>query len=946
MVDVWKELGKAVGRALKPLAEMATAVWKSLEDAAGDMAEGFFKGAKDVAAAVGPVVTPAMSGLIEEITETLKPDSPPEEVKKAAEKLTEALLEALAKLVPEKGESPPKLEELLAAVGGIVAANVGLFVGGQAGAMALDAVHPIKALGFRQAVSDVMLSFDMPAMIGPTLQAPIWAGVIAPLRMRMSQKFPYMIPGTGVLAGLRAAGIVEEKDYVEAMSFHALDETWAGRMREGEERMPGFAELRTMVHRGVTTVEDARAALERLRVRGDFIDAYLEVVPSIPSVSDLVRFAVREAFPDAETFEEHYAKMTEWIGRIGFSTYFAEAFWTAHWIIPTTRQADDLLHRGIITEAEHTALYIINDVRPTDIPNLRKLTWSLPGRIDARWLYRWGEIDVEGLRDLLIKGGLDPEYADEVAMATARNQWRSEINRLRDNAKRDHAKGYISTDQLRANLMALGLPATWVEYHVEDAVADRERELKDDKVNALGDAWLKDMISDDELEIRLATIIVDPGALEAELERLYIRRYKKPKPPQETEAEKALKELQKYRISYAILAFKKYAIERDGLVDRLIDAGVDPAVAEARADVETLRRPIARPTEAEIAREKERLRLQSIEERTAIEEFRKELIGADALLDRLRAAEYSEAMATAITQLEIVRVYKPPVPPPPPVIPVVALGVLRKAYREEVITEADFRRELTERRYSPEDIEVMVALERRVIEERHREVPEKIPEVPLSTLRAAFREGIISEEELTAELEARRYTPEDIELLLEVERARIPAPVVPEVSEATLRRAFRDEVIDEAALRAELERRGYSPDDVDMIVAIESQVIEKRHQEVPVKMRIVSEATLRAAFREEIISEAALRGELEARNYGPGDIDLIVALERKRVLDELARAVEKPRTVSVGILRAAFRRTIISEELLRGELEARLYGPEDVDLIVALEKTKMAEEAA
>ena len=520
MVDVWKELGKAVGRAFKPIADLAAAIWKSLGDAASDLAERFFKGAEAVGDAVEPYITPAMEKVMEEATESLMPGSPKEEIKEAAKKLTAALMKALEDNVPKKGESPPSLEVLLASVAGLIGTNVGLFIAGSSVGMALDGVHPVKQLGFRQAASDIMMSFEMPAMIGPTLQAPVWSGVIAPLRMRWNQRFPYLVPGTGVLPHLRAKDIIDGPAYTEAMSYHAHDKDWAEAELANAWRYPSFSELRTMIHRGVKTWDDARAALKLTMIHADYVDAFQATIPSIPSVSDLVRFAVREAYPDAVTFEEHYAKMTEWIGKIGYSTYFADAFWTAHWIIPSPGQADELLHRGEITEEEHTALYILNDIRPKDIPNLRKLTWALPGAIEARWMFRYGEIDVTGLRDLLIKGGKDPKYADSVAKAVAKVQFEVEINKLIDNYKRDYAKGYSTETGLRDSLAALAVPSAFVEYHVRDAVEDRIRSARDERLRMIVAQYRRKALTMAQVVEKVELIIIDPDTRTLWLESL------------------------------------------------------------------------------------------------------------------------------------------------------------------------------------------------------------------------------------------------------------------------------------------------------------------------------------------------------------------------------------------------------------------------------------------
>ena len=655
MVDVWLELGKAVGALFKPLFEIPKALWKALGDAAGDMMEGFVKATKGLADTVEPIITPLLTDAIEEATELLMPDSPKKEVKEVSVKLTKALMEALEKTVPKEGESPPSLETLLVAVAGLITTNVGLYVGTAGVTMGLDAPVLTKELGFRESAFDLIHSFQMPAMIGPTLQAPVWSGVIAPLRMRMNQKFPYLVPGTGELVEMRAQDLISDARYLEAMSFHAVDGEWSMDLLARAQRVPGFGELREMLWRQAKDEDDVREALIKTGMRSDFIDGYIELTTPRIGSGDLITMSIREAFVarpgDEEMVERFVTEMAKW----GYDREACLWHWRSHWRLPSLGEVFRMHHREI--EMPYTVETFLKwaDYSPEWRGPLEKLSWNLPGRIDARWMVRWGEIDVTDLRDLLVKGGLDPEYADDVAMATARNQWLAEINRLRDNEKRDFVKGYKVEEQLRANLEGLGYPPTWVEFHVRDAVADRERELKDAEVDALGDAWLKDMITDEDLEASLATVIVEPEALDAELDRLYIQKFKKPKPPQKTEAEKALTELNKYRVSYAVLAYRQYAVEKPELTDMLVEADVDPAVARARADYEELRRPLPKPSEEVIARAKDTVRIQGLEERTAVEAYRGDLIDVDELLRRLKAVGLSDALAMAIAQLEYVR---------------------------------------------------------------------------------------------------------------------------------------------------------------------------------------------------------------------------------------------------------------------------------------------------
>ncbi len=515
MVDVWKELGKAIGAIFKPLYEIPAALWKAAGDAAGDLIEGFMGAASGLKTTLEPTITDLMPGVFDEAAAALSEGSPPEEIKDAVDKFIKQLMEMIEKEAKTEGHSLPTGTELTITQGKLVSGIIGMYAATHAISIALDATQPLKDWGFKTAIMDMLYQFKMSDVIGPMIQAPIWASVVTPLRMRARASNPYEVPGTGVLPYLRAKNLIDDTDYKQNMAYNALDSSWSDHMLENTWRYPDFSDTRNMIHRGVMTWTDARAALEKTLVKSEYLDAYEALIPSIPSVSDLVRFAVREAYPDATGFEEHYARMSEWMARQGYTQYFADSFWTAHWIIPTISQADELYHRGEITEEEHTALYILNDIRPEDIPNLRKLTWKRPGRIESRWMFRWGEIDATDLRDFLIDDGLDPEYADSVAAAMAKNQFLSDINREVANIKADYAKGYIVESTLRSDLAALGFRPEIVEYHMIDAVADRERSIRDDQLSTLRSQYARGAITMDEVLAEAEKIIMDKDIRDA-----------------------------------------------------------------------------------------------------------------------------------------------------------------------------------------------------------------------------------------------------------------------------------------------------------------------------------------------------------------------------------------------------------------------------------------------
>ncbi len=520
MVDVWNELGKALGRALKPLAEIGTAIWTAFGAASDDLIKGFMVSAEDLSDAVVPTVDRLLSGAIDGLTASLGEDSPPEEIQDAIKKMVDELMKVLEKESETKGESLPTVADMAVRKAALISKVMIMYATTHALSMALDASQPIKDWGFKTATMDMMYQFQMSEVVGPIIQAPIWASLVMPMRMRYKSQYPYEVPGTGVLPYLMAKNIVTDEEYKLNMSYHAFDGKWSDAMLANTWRYPGFGDMRTMIHRGIKTWPEAREALAMNLTESVYLDAYESLIPSIPGVSDLVRFAVREAYPDATTFTEHYAKMSEWMAKLGYDQYFADAFWDAHWIIPTISQADEMLHRGDITVDQHTGLYILNDIRPQDIDALRALTWKLPGRIESRWMFRWGEIEVTDLRDYLVKDGLDPIYADSVATAMAKNQFLSDINRQIANIKADYARGYSVETSLRGDLSALGMRSEIVEYHVLDALDDRARSIADGELSTLRSQYARGALPMADIIASVEKIIIDDVSRTAWLARL------------------------------------------------------------------------------------------------------------------------------------------------------------------------------------------------------------------------------------------------------------------------------------------------------------------------------------------------------------------------------------------------------------------------------------------
>jgi len=222
----------------------------------------------------------------------------------------------------------------------------------------------------------------------------------------------------------------------------------------------------------------------------------------------------------------------------------------------------------------------------------------------------------------------------------------------------------------------------------------------------------------------------------------------------------------------------------------------------------------------------------------------------------------------------------------------------------------------------------------------------KVKNEPTSTLKTlseaqysrSFKYGLIDESSYRQKLELFKYGEDDIDLLVSLNQPeKPPEPTLPDLSLGELKSAYRNEILTEQAFRAELTKRGYDDEETRVIVATEKVKLEaaiakkvKAPDKVPVeKIPTLTLGELKSAFRKQILSSTDLRTELGTRLYAP-------ELQEILIYSELAGQKEED-------LRTAYRRDIITKTELVFELQRREYSDTDIKNILADEEIKKHE---
>ena len=273
-------------------------------------------------------------------------------------------------------------------------------------------------------------------------------------------------------------------------------------------------------------------------------------------------------------------------------------------------------------------------------------------------------------------------------------------------------------------------------------------------------------------------------------------------------------------------------------------------------------------------------------------------------------------------------------------------------------TEEQLRLTISDLGYGPAIVDIHVA---DAVEDRERSFKKRM----LDLWEDQYMKDLITDEQLRDYVTDMVLDPDSLQVFLEetyLKKYKAPKPPTPPKVKvlplSTLARAYREGITDSEELRGEMLRRKYPEAQVDIYMALQDKALQealaamqlKKAKAEKVDVKRISVAQLGAAFREALIDEALYREDLVARNYLETDIELMVSRQLKRIQEELAAMAEKKaraeavdvKRISDAQLGLAFRVELITEVEYREELLARHYPAADVDLMVRLQKERMA----
>jgi hypothetical protein len=151
-------------------------------------------------------------------------------------------------------------------------------------------------------------------------------------------------------------------------------------------------------YRGKLKIEEMKDKLKLIGLPDTEIEYLQRLTEVIPSASDIISFAVREAYsPDIvarfgqyEGADEIFAVAETDIKAVGMSKETFSKYWAAHWALPSIQQGYEMLQRGVITDSDLAMLMRAADIMPFWRDKLKAISYVPLTRVDVRRMNKMG----------------------------------------------------------------------------------------------------------------------------------------------------------------------------------------------------------------------------------------------------------------------------------------------------------------------------------------------------------------------------------------------------------------------------------------------------------------------------------------------------------------------------------------------------------------------------
>ncbi len=208
--------------------------------------------------------------------------------------------------------------------------------------------------------------------------------------------------------------------------------------------------------------------LSWLGYNNDDIGHWKELTLFVPSADEQTLWLAREVFePDMVEKYGLDAELPKYadtdFSKVGVNQEQMTNKWRAHWQHASFIQVVEMFRRKLITKTDFKEWFKLVEIPPFWRENLIEISKAWPTRVDVRRWWDMRTIDEARLRELYAGMGYDGKNLDDYIIWTkVFTEFPSLLARW--------SKGWITRDELRAQVVALGMPAARVDTFLQEKI--------------------------------------------------------------------------------------------------------------------------------------------------------------------------------------------------------------------------------------------------------------------------------------------------------------------------------------------------------------------------------------------------------------------------------------------------------------------------------------------
>lgn len=252
---------------------------------------------------------------------------------------------------------------------------------------------------------------------------------------------PQTIPSEAEFVNLFLADEISQDGFNCMVRANGSYPSWYNRIAQAQRTRPTNDQLIQLNRRGILTNEDTN---DRMRGNGVMNDGernlLYKATEAMPSVSDIVRFMVRDADDDtvagkygtdAQLDKKYGKQLQSWAKGQGITDEVMKYYWRSHWEIPSNTALFEMLHRlrpartgqgltgGVtVSPSDIKDALVVNDVLPYWADRLIEISYKPLTRTDAQRAYFIDALSENELKDAYLDLGYNDGNADRLVRFT------------------------------------------------------------------------------------------------------------------------------------------------------------------------------------------------------------------------------------------------------------------------------------------------------------------------------------------------------------------------------------------------------------------------------------------------------------------------------------------------------------------------------------------------